>query len=418
MYYLYIFITLLLTPFMYCWALYRLYKGKEDKARITERFAITKQKRPNGNLIWFHAASVGESLALLSLLNMLVEKTDYNILLTTYTYTSSKLIKEKFPSRIIHQFLPYDSPIFARKMVNHWRPDLVLWTESDFWPNILTCLARNSKLVLLNSRMSEKSFAKWKRFPGFIKYILSLFVEILPQSANDYQKMKELGATRLKYIGNLKYCSSPTNFDEELVAIVAKHIKGRKIIFIASTHKGEESLILDSLKQLIKNQEEILVFLAPRHPVRTEEVICLLDDSGLSYVQRSKSCEIKQDTNVFLIDSLGEMNNFFKLSDITIMGGSFVNIGGHNIIEPAKHENVIITGPYMSNFTEVLDEFVAAKAVIKVKDAKELAGLLEKLLNDKKEMKEISKNALKIAGGYEEILPNVFNYISSIIKPD
>jgi len=401
---------------MYLWALIRLMKNKEDPKRIKERFAQIDFARPAGKLIWIHAASVGETLAILSLVIKLAEDKELNILLTTYTLSSSKIVAEKFPNNVIHQFLPYDSPCFARKLVKHWQPQLVIWTESDFWPNILTEISRHSKLILLNERMSDKSFERWKRFSGFARYILGLFEVILPQSTVDYKKMEYFGAKNLDYLGNLKYSLNTANLNRELVGEVGQYLKMRTVIFIASTHPGEELMILKGLKKIIDNQPQALIFLAPRHPVRTEEVKALLTELGFRFQQRTVTTKIEDGTQVYLIDTMGEMNNFYKLSHITIMGGSFVDIGGHNIIEPAKFENLIICGPYMSNFKQALDELISAKALIQVREAEELGNILDKLLKNRDEIVGYAHNAHKLASSYDEILAKTVNFINDRLK--
>ena len=217
--------------------------------------------------------------------------------------------------------------------------------------------------------------------------------------------MEYFGAKNLQYIGNLKYSMNAANINKDLVDEVGKNIEKRIVIFIASTHPGEEAMILKRIRPLIENNPDVLIFLAPRHPARTEEVKNLIDEFGFRYEQRSKTTKINKSTQLYLIDTLGEMNNFFKLSNITIMGGSFVaNINGHNIIEPAKFENAIVCGPHMSNFKQALDEFIKAKAIIQVSE-EELFSAVERLLSDSKLLKSNEVNAHKIAFSYEQILP-------------
>jgi 3-deoxy-D-manno-octulosonic-acid transferase len=415
MYQLYSLLTFLLTPFFYIWAYIRLARGKEHKKRITERFACINTPRPKGKMIWLHCASVGETMAIMSLVNQLIAEKKFNILITTFTLSGSKVVADRFPKEVIHQFLPFDSPLFAKKFVEHWKPDLVVWTESDFWANIITNASKVSKIVLLNERMSDKSFSRWKKFPGLLVHVLSRFNKILPQSKPDYEKMEFFGAKNLEYIGNLKYSLNAANINKGLVEEVEKNIKGRTIVFIASTHSNEEKIILDQVQRLIKENPNLLIFLAPRHPARTEEVINLLSENNLNFKQRSKTTTIDKETQVYLIDTLGEMNNFFKLSDITIMGGSFVNIGGHNIIEPAKFKNAIICGPFMSNFTQALDEFKSAKAIIQT-DAEKLLSELDSLLKNKKLIENYGKSAEKVASSYEKVLPKTLDFILSCLK--
>jgi len=410
MYIFYSLLTLFLTPFFYLWAYIRLLRGKENSARITERFAITKIKRPQGKLVWLHAASVGETLAILSLVNKLVEE-NFTILLTTYTLSSSKIVAEKFPQKVIHQFLPFDSPFFARKFVNHWRPDFVVWTESDFWANIITTASKVSRMILLNERMSDKSFKRWKCFPHLLKHILGCFNVVLPQSTIDYQKMEYFGVKNLNFIGNLKYSLNAANINQNLVDEVGEAINKRQVIFVASTHPTEEKIILESIKPLMKKHPDILIFLAPRHPARAAEVRNIINAIGFKYEQRTQTTKISQNTQLYLIDTLGEMNSFFKLSSITIMGGSFVSyINGHNIIEPAKFENAIICGPYMSNFKQAIEEFIEAKAIVQVNEG-ELSLVIDKLLSDNKLVRNYAANAHKIASSYEQVLSKTVKFL-------
>jgi 3-deoxy-D-manno-octulosonic-acid transferase len=396
---------------MYIWAIIRLFRNKEDKRRILERFAISTQKRPTGKIIWFHAASVGESLALLSLITKLCNETRNKLLITTYTKTSAKIVKEKFPSQVIHQYLPYDSPLFAAKFIKKWQPNLVVWTESDFWPNMLNLLSKSHKIILLNARMSDRSFQRWQKYPSFISFILNLFSKIIPQSSTDLEKIRACGGKNIEYIGNLKYSTNIRLLEQELIDKIEHQIKMRTIIFVASTHDNEEELILKQLKELITINPKVLIFLAPRHPLRTAEVIKTINKLEFQFKQRTLTTKIEKSTQIYLIDTLGEMNSFFSLSQITIIGGSFVNIGGHNIIEPAKFGNIIITGPYTSNFQQVVYEFTKAEAAIQIKAPDELPNLINTLINSPKVASTYRSKAQKLAFAYEEILPKTFNFI-------
>lgn len=354
-------------------------------------------------------------MAILSIVQKLKEEQQVNILITTFTLSASKVVADRFPKEVIHQFLPFDTPLFARRFIEHWKPDLVVWTESDFWGNLITQASKKSKIILLNARMSDKSFNRWKKFPGLLKYILNCFSKILPQSKLDYKKLHFFGVRHLEYIGNLKYSLNSANINPQLVAELTKSIKGCTLLFIASTHSKEEKIILDKITPLLTDHPELLIFLAPRHPSRIEEVKALLAAKDLKFQLRSQTTAPDQSTQIYLIDTLGEMNNFFKLSDITIMGGSFVNIGGHNIIEPAKFHNAIICGAFMSNFTQALEEFKSANAIIQT-DAEKLTNELGALLKNKKLITNYAKSAEKVAASYEKVLPNTLSLILSCLK--
>jgi 3-deoxy-D-manno-octulosonic-acid transferase len=387
-------------------------RGKEDIERITERFASASIARPDGKLIWFHTASVGETMAILSLVNKLLEEPSIRVLVTTFTLSGSKIVAAKFPKEVIHQFLPFDSPVFAKKFLLHWRPDLVIWTESDFWANLITCASRSSKIILLNARISDTSFERWKRLPALLGHILKCFATILPQSDVDYKKLEFFGVKNLDYIGNLKYSFNESNLNQQLIDDVANQIQDRVVVFIASTHPDEERIILERLQAVFVNHRDVLFFLAPRHPARVEEVAALLRELGLTFAQRTQTNQINKATQVYLIDTLGEMNNFYKLSHITIMGGSFVDIGGHNIIEPAKFKNAIICGPFMSNFAQALGEFRSSNAIIQV-NAEDLCRHVEQLLDHSAMRLNYGSYAYEVASSYGAVLPKTLQLILS-----
>ena len=359
----------------------------------------------------------GESLSMLPLiLHLKKEKPDLHILVTTGTVTSAKLMQQQLPKNVIHQYVPIDHPLYVKRFLDHWRPDEGLWFESELWPNlILASFKRGVKLFLINGRISDKTFYKWKKFPKTISSLLSKFTLCFGQTKKDTKRLKDLGAKKTIYAGNLKFASLPLIPDMNALDPLKKQIGGRPIWLAVSTHKGEEEKIILTHQLLQKKFKNILTLLAPRHPNRALEIADLIRNKNLSLSMRSKKEMIKKDTDFYLIDTLGELGTFYTLSDFVFIGGSFIPWGGHNPIEPAHLNTVIFSGPHVHNFSEVFDQMKQQDAVIFAQNEKELAAKLIPLFNNKEKTKLYQKRAQKFANSQKDVLDHLYQHLKKVL---
>ncbi|MCR6629079.1 MAG: 3-deoxy-D-manno-octulosonic acid transferase [Magnetospirillum sp.] len=363
----------------------RMARGKEDPARFGERLGRPSLPRPEGRLVWLHAASVGESLSLLPLVERLAARPGWRVLMTTGTVTSAKLMAERLPEGAIHQYVPVDRPAWARAFVDHWRPDLVLWAESDFWPNLLDAIRRRAiPLVLVQGRVSAKSFAGWQRARGFIGRLLSAFTLCLGQTPEDAQRLAALGAKRVECLGNLKMAVPPLPADEAELARLRQAVGVRPLWLAASTHPGEEALAARVHQALAARVPGLLTVIVPRHPHRGAEIAGELAAMGLSATLRSAGAAPGGDIHV--ADTMGELGLFYRLAPIVFMGKSLLVKGGQNPFEPARLGAAVLFGPHMDNFPEMAPAMVAAGAAVQVEDEAHLAETVARLLADPVEL--------------------------------
>ena len=373
----------LITPLLPFYLNKRLTKGKEDTLRLPERYGHASLPRPQGKLIWFHAASVGESLSLLKLLETLhLSYPQLGILVTTGTVTSARLMAERLPEGVIHQFVPLDVPKWMQSFLDHWQPNLAVFLESELWPNMIRQIKnRQIPLLLLNARLSDKSFHHWERFPKTAHALLSQFDLCLTPSIITSVRLKQLGASKVRLSTNLKFTCNPLSYNAEEVIVFKKVIGERMIWAAASTHEGEEALCLDAHQTLKNNAstDTILTILVPRHPNRTSDVQKLIQDRGLTVVRRSLGEMPSLDTDIWLIDTLGEMGLIYHLVNIAFVGGSLVPIGGHNPIEALQLGAVVLHGPFDENTKDIHE--ILEPALIALPGPESLAVEIKKLLD-------------------------------------
>jgi 3-deoxy-D-manno-octulosonic-acid transferase len=365
---------------LYLWS--RVKRGKEDRKRLKERFGHAGQTRPHGLLVWIHAASVGESVSVLPVIGRLQQThPKITILMTTGTVTSAKIMAERLPDGVIHQFVPVDLPGAVARFLNHWQPDLALWMESEFWPNLIVATAESGvPMILLNASLSRRSFKSWQRLPTLAKIIMTAFRACLAQSEDVAKRLKILGATNVICAGNLKYAAQPLPAEPEAVRTLEDAFEGRPRWLAASTHAGEEEAAGLAHKILHPRFPNLLTIIAPRHPERGAAIAKQLGELGLSVSRRSGGQLITPSTDIYLADTLGELGVLYKSTAVTFMGGSLVPHGGHNPLEPARLDCAILHGPYNFNFEEPISELLAAGASKSVSDASELAAALAVLL--------------------------------------
>ncbi len=358
--------------------------GKEDPARVGERMGRPGRPRPGGALVWVHGASVGESLSALPVIGRLVEeRPGVSVLVTTGTVTSAGLMAERLPAGAIHQYAPVDRMAWVRAFLDYWRPDLALWLESDLWPNLVGESQRRSMpMILLNGRMSAKSYAGWRRFPGLVRPLVAGFVLCLAQSEADARRFRALGARRVARPGNLKYAAPPLAADQAVLARIAQALSDRPLWLAASTHPGEEEAVARVHRRLAERRPGLLTILAPRHPARGPEIASALRGRGFSVAARAAGEPLRPATEIYLADTMGELGLFYRLAGVVFMGGSLVPHGGQNPIEPAHLGCAILYGPHMGNFRDVVEAMDAAGAGEAVADEAALAEAVDRLLAD------------------------------------
>jgi len=360
---------------------WRTRKGKEDAARRPERYGEATVARPDGQLVWVHAASVGETMSVLPMIDRILGGGDFHVLLTTGTMTSAQIARARLGIRAIHQYVPLDGPRFVRRFLGHWRPEMAIFAESELWPNLILETARSgATLALVNARMSDRSFRRWQSGSTMIGQLLSRFDLCLAQSQDDADRLSALGAGSAVCVGNLKYDVPAPAADEGEIERFTAALAGRPRWAAASLHPGEVEAVLDARGTLAASYPDLLTIIAPRHPEKGPEVAAAAASRGLTVACRSNGDMPASGTSVYLFDTIGEMGLAYRLAPIVFMGGSLIAHGGQNPIEPAKLATAILHGPHVHNFADVYATLREAGGAEIVADAESLAGRVASLL--------------------------------------
>ncbi len=411
--YCYKILSILTSPFLFLLILYRANRGKEDLCRLKERLGIATASK-TGLVIWLHAASLGEAVVALNLIRHLSQKSRYQFLLTTGTVTSSKLAANVKDLSLTHQYIPIDVPYCIDAFINYWRPEIAIFLESEIWPNLLHAAKKTCPVLLLNARMSDRSCNKWRYFRSLLASCLKCFKFILTQSQEDYLRFKKLGAQNVVNLGNLKFSNSKLDIDEDLLASLRRQILGRKILFAASTHQGDEEFIIACYKSLKLKHKDLLLIIAPRHPDRAPQIGELLKKNHLVSSLRSAGQTINDKTDIYLADTIGELGLFFSISSISFIGGSIKN-GGHSIIEPSFFNTLILFGPDMSNFSQVASEYIAKNAAVSFCDLSQATDLINRFLQFPRDIEQYSLAAMQIIKDKKQILSSYLQYIEQFL---
>lgn len=359
---------------------WRRKRGKEDPARLSERRGIATLERPAGHLVWLHGASVGEILSIQPLVEH-IRARGFTVLVTSGTVTAAQTAEKRMPAGTLHQYVPLDTPRFAGRFFDHWKPGLGIIAESEFWPNLLIeATARQVPLVLVNGRLSERSFNRWSRAPHTARDLLSRFELCLAQSEEDARRIAQLGALRVSATGNMKFDVEPPPADPDAMKEMKRTTRNRPLFLAASTHRGEDEMIIDAHQQIARTVPELLTIIVPRHPERGGDIAELAQEAKLSQAMRSRQHLPDRGTHIYVADTLGELGLFYRLVPIVFMGGSLIKHGGQNPIEPAKLDNAILHGPFVHSFTSVYAELNRAHAAATVTDADSLAASVQRLL--------------------------------------
>jgi 3-deoxy-D-manno-octulosonic-acid transferase len=392
----------LLEPAVIALLYWRQRKGLEERTRLAERQGHPNRARPGGHLVWMHGASIGETLSLMPVVDRLAQR-GLSVLVTSGTRTSAALVARRLPPGAFHQFVPVDVPRYVRRFLDHWRPELVLVAESEIWPNTVIELDRRGiPLILVNGRMSDRSFQRWQKLPRVIGSLLERFALCLAQSPADAERLARLGAVRVAAAGNLKFDTPPPPADPRIVAHFSGLIAGRPVWLAASTHPGEEEIVFAVHRALTSRYPHLLTIIAPRHPQRGPEVAAIAGRAGLRSARRSEGMPPDRAADVYVADTVGEMGLFYRLVPAVLMGGSLVAHGGQNPIEPAKLGAAILHGPHVDNFADVYAALDQAGGALTVADGQALARAMNELLADTaltRRMARSASDAVQALGG-------------------
>ena len=407
-------LCILLYPFILIFLCFRLIKKKEDKSRLNERLGFPKKERPKGKLVWLHGASVGECLSMLPLVKkMLDEDKEMHVMVTSGTVTSAELMKKRLPERAFHQFIPIDTPLATKRFVKHWQADAVLWFESDFWPNMLKAIKNNgAPLILLNGRISDKSFARWQKHPYIIKTIQSLFTLSFGQTKEDARRLEILGAQNVVSTGNLKFAAVNPPFDADELKKMHQQINNRPCWTMASTHEDEELQGVDIHLNLKKKYPSLLTIFVPRHPNRADILISQFEKKGLKVARRSKKEDITDETDIYMADTIGEMGLLYQLTDFVFVGGSLIPFGGQNMLEPMRLKRFVVIGPYAFNFKEIVATAKEKEALIEVKNKEELQEKLDLFLQNPNAFDSTKEHAEQLATSEMSVLDRVWKILN------
>lgn len=402
----------LLSPALPAYLRWRARKGKEVSARLAERFGEAVD-RPDGAVLWLHAASVGETISALPLIEaLLAADPALHLLITTGTVTSATLLEQRLPAalapRIRHRFVPLDVPRWIRRFLDGWQPDAAVFVESELWPNLIATLRRRGvPLALINGRMSERSQRGWQRAPAFARELLGGFRLVLAQSEADRLRFATLGARDPLCWGNLKYAAAPLPAEGGELARMRALLGGRRVLLGASTHPGEEAIIAEAHARLAPRLPGLLTVIVPRHPQRGEAIARELAPHAVP--RRAAGQDPGPDTGLYVADTLGELGLFYRLADAAFVGGSLVRHGGQNPLEPARLGCPILFGPHTWNFEEPVAQLLAVGGALRVEPGADPAGALAEaaasVLSSPDRGKNMAASAAAVAAG-EAALPS------------
>ncbi len=370
--------------------LLRILKKKEDKYRFKEKFCFFSKKRGVGKLIWFHGSSVGEILSVIPLIEKLEKDSSINkILITSSTLSSSKVLSKFKLKKTIHQFFPVDSNFLSKKFLNYWKPSIAVFIESEIWPNMIFNIKKKSiPLLLLNARITNKSYNRWKNILPSSKSLFKNFDICFVQNKETKSYLKNLGAKNIRSIGNLKFSESKEQKNNNIDIKLKKIFKSKKIWCAASTHNSEEKISALVHKKLKKKYKNLLTIIIPRHVQRRENIINEIKDLDLRVQTRSENSKIKINTDIYLVDTYGESKSFYKVCNTVFLGGSLINRGGQNPLEPARFGCKVLHGPYVQNFTEVYELLKKNNLSSKFHNIDQLVYLINKSFIKKKNFKK------------------------------
>lgn len=408
-------------PGLRLWLRRRAARGKEAPGRLEERRGIDGTPRPPGQLLWLHAASVGETASVLPVLSLLLDADEgLSIVFTTGTVTAAQLLAQRLEparrGRVMHRFVPLDVPGWARRFLEHWRPDAAAFVESEIWPNLLAaCRARRIPVMLLNARMSDRSFARWRHMRGLARSLLREFASIQARGAADAERFRALGAEQVDAPGDLKFAAPPLPVDWSELQRLQAQLAGHPVWLAASTHPGEEALICDVHRMLAETHPSLVTIIAPRHPERGLEIAAAA--APLPVARRA----LRDDPpaqGIWLADTLGEMGLWYRLAPIVFVGRSLLPPGGgQNPLEPARLGCAVAMGPYTGNFAEHVELLRRADALTVVADASALARCVGALLADPQRCAAIGRRATAALHAEDDVVSQIAAALRALLGP-
>ncbi len=417
---LYAFATTAAAPGLRLLLARRADRGKEIKARLPERRGISSTARPDGRLLWLHAASVGESVSVLPVLSELARRTPaVTVLMTTGTVTSAAMLARRLPElglqdRVLHRFVPLDVPAWTARFLDHWRPDAAAFVESEIWPNLLLgCAERGVPTMLVNARLSARSFRHWQLAPGFSKQLFGGFSALQAQSAGDAERLHSLGAPSAALTGNLKFAAEPLSADAAELSRLRLLLAGRPVWLAASTHPGEEPAMLAVHAMLAARFPRLLTIIAPRHPERGRQIVA--SAGTLPATLRSEGVDPPAADGIWIADTFGELGLLYRLVGHAFVGRSLGEHGGQNPLEPARLGCAVAVGPNVENFIDPVAVLEAAGALTRVADVSDLAAWVEAMLTDPHRRAAIGQAGIAAATRYAELPGQVAAVLAGLL---
>jgi len=382
MFVIYNFFLLLLLITSPIFLIIRVFLGKEDKIRFKEKFGFFSKKNKISETIWIHGASVGEILSIIPIIKRLEkDKKVKKILITSLTTSSSYILSKYKFQKTIHQFYPFDINFLTKIFINHWKPKLAIFVDSEIWPNMYKNLYKKKiPVMLLNARITKKTYNRWKYFPNFSKNIFNKITIALPQNLETKKYLKLLGVKNIKIVGNLKFFGTQQNKKNDNSILKKKFLK-KSILCAASTHRSEELFIGKVHKELKLKIKNLITIIIPRHINRKKEIVDELTKIGLNSELHTVSKKLKKKTDIYIVDTYGEASKFFLLSKLTFLGGSLIPHGGQNPLEPAREGNYILYGPNVDNFKEVYRMLENLNIATKINSIKRMKNIIIKKIN-------------------------------------
>ena len=404
-------------PFIGSYVALRASRGKEQHARRHERYGKASIERPDGPLAWVHAVSVGETSAVLGLIARMRNR-GLNVVLTTGTTTSAALAAERLGEDVMHQYVPLDLKPAVSRFLNYWRPDVAIFAESEIWPmTILELCARRIPQILINGRMSDRSFARWQNRSALAESLFENFSHVAAQSEEDAERFRALGARPVTVTGNLKADVVMPSIDAETSAKMKVATAGRQVWAAISTHEGEELIAARVHRTLKKKWPNLLTIIVPRHPRRTGEVHGMLEEEGMVVAMRSAHSFPVNSTDIFLGDSIGEMGLYLRMASIAFVGKSLIGSGGQNPLEPAVLDTAILSGPKVDAFSEAYEKLINARGARIIADENELAKAINHLLGNEKLRSAMAERAAQVVGDMEGALDKTWDVLGPYVQP-
>lgn len=406
-----------LYPFIGTYVAYRASRGKEEHSRRRERYGRSSIERPDGPLVWVHAASVGETGAVCALIQRM-RSCGVSVILTTGTVTSANFAVERLGRDLLHQYVPLDMKPAVSRFLHYWRPDLAIFAESEIWPmTILELRARRIPQILINGRMSDRSFNRWQNRLALAESLFENFAHVAAQTEEDAERFRQLGARPVTVTGNLKVDVDQLPVDETELAALSEALGDRPRWAAISTHEGEELVAARVHKALMKYRTRLLTIVVPRHPDRAPALRKMFEERGLTVAQRSAGETIDDRTDIYLGDTIGEMGIYLRLTDIAFVGRSMTAEGGQNPLEPAMLGTAVLSGPNVSNFTEIYDRLTNARGARIVDDETMLAKAVHHLLSQPQACDAMARASARVVGEMEGALERTWSALDPYIHP-